>query len=136
MDPRRFNAMYNGEFEKMHGLVYDCLDEALHIIDPVQLPQGTKYYAGVDWGYTHPFVIVVRAVTPAGEHYQVSEFYKAGLTVSDMVQAAKKFKSVWDIQVFTVTRLNLDISKSLIAISARLSQQTMISAAAWIYIIR
>jgi PBSX family phage terminase large subunit len=100
MDPRRFNAMYNGEFEKMHGLVYDCFDEATQIIEPIALPQGTKFYGGVDWGYTHPFVIVVRAITPAGEHYQVSEFYKAGLTVSDMIQVAQKFKSVWDIQVF------------------------------------
>lgn len=100
MDPRRFNAMYNGEFEKMHGLVYDCFDEELHVIDPVTLPIGTKYYGQVDWGTTHPFVITVRAVTPGGDHYQVSEFYKTGFTVMDMVQVAQKLKQVWGIQIF------------------------------------
>jgi hypothetical protein len=34
MDPRRFNAMYNGEFEKMQGLVYDCFSEETHVVNP------------------------------------------------------------------------------------------------------
>lgn len=100
MDPRRFNAMYNGEFEKMHGLVYDCFDEEVHLVDQRTLPIGTKFYAGVDWGTTHPFVIVVRGITPGGDHYQVSEFYKTGLTITDMVQIALKLKQVWGIQLF------------------------------------
>jgi len=100
MDPRRFNAMYNGEFEKMHGLVYDCFDEDAHTVEPFQLPLGTKYFAGVDWGTTHPFVITVRAITPSGAHYQVSEFYKTGFTITDMVQVAQKLKATWGIQMF------------------------------------
>jgi PBSX family phage terminase large subunit len=100
MDPRRFNAMYNGEFEKMHGLVYDCFDEETNTVEPFQLPIGTKYYAGVDWGTTHPFVITVRGITPGGEHFQVSEFYKTGYTLMDMIQVAKRLKQVWDIQMF------------------------------------
>jgi phage terminase large subunit len=100
MDPRRFNAMYNGEFEKMHGLVYDCFDEATHVCDPQELPMGTKFYAGVDWGYRHPFVIVVRAVTPNGMHFQVSEFYKTNVSITDMILVAKQLKQVWGIQVF------------------------------------
>lgn len=100
MDPRRFNAMYNGEFEKMHGLVYDCFDDDLHVCEPFQLPIGTKYYGGVDWGTTHPFVITVRAITPNGNRYQVSEFYKTGYTITDMIQVAQKLKQVWGIQMF------------------------------------
>lgn len=100
MDPRRFNALYNGEFEKMHGLVYDCFDDEIHVTQPQQLPYGTKYYAGVDWGTTHPFCIHVRAITPAGLHYQVSEFYKTGLTIMDMIIAAQKLKQIWGIQLF------------------------------------
>ena len=100
MDPRRFNAMYNGEFEKMHGLVYDCFEEDIHLVEPIQLPIGTRYYAGVDWGTTHPFVIHVRAVTPEGMHYQVAETFRTGYTLMDMVQVAKMQKQVWDIQTF------------------------------------
>lgn len=100
MDPRRFNATYNGEFEKMHGLVYDCFDEDTHTVAPFMLPFGTQYYAGVDWGTTHPFAITVRAITPNGDHYQVGEFYKTGLTIRDMVLAAQKMKQVWGIKLF------------------------------------
>jgi hypothetical protein len=100
MDPRRFNAMYNGEFEKMHGLVYDCFDDEIHVVEPYTLPIGTKFHAAVDWGTTHPFVITVRGITPGGDHVQVSEFYKTGFTITDMVQVAQKLKQVWGIHIF------------------------------------
>lgn len=100
MDPRRFAALYLGEFEKMHGLVYDCFDDQVHSINPIDLPTGTKFYAGVDWGYTDPFVLNVRAITPNGHHFLVSEFYKTGMTVYDMVLIAKQKQSIYDIKTF------------------------------------
>lgn len=100
MDPRRFNALYNGEFEKMHGLVYDLFDEDIHTCESFHLPMGTQYFGCVDWGTTHPFVITVRAIIPTGQHYQVSEYYKTGLTIMDMVQVAQKMKQVWGIKLF------------------------------------
>ncbi len=100
MDARRFQAMFGGKFEKMSGLVYDCYLEDEVIIAPFKLPNGTKYYAGVDWGYTEPFVIVVRAITPDGTHYQVSETYKSGLTITDMVRAAREKMQIFNIERF------------------------------------
>lgn len=100
MDPRRFAALYLGVFEKMHGLVYNCFDESVHVIKPVDLPSGTKFYAGVDWGYTDPFVLTVRAVTPTGHNFLVSEFYKTGMTINDMVIVAKQKQSAYGITAF------------------------------------
>lgn len=100
MDPRRFNMMYNGNFDKMQGLVYDCFDDHENQCDAFKLPDGTKYYGGIDWGHTEPFVIKVRAVTPGGQHYGVSEFYKSGLTPSDIVAIAKQKKDVFNIKQF------------------------------------
>lgn len=100
MDFRRFSALYLGEFERMHGLVYDCFEEDIHQCESFNLPSGTKYYAGVDWGYTDPFVITVRAIAPSGHHYQVSEFYKTRMTVNDMVIVAKQKKQIYDIERF------------------------------------
>lgn len=100
MDPRRFAALYLGQFEKMHGLVYDCFDESIHVVKPFELPSGTKYFAGVDWGFTDPFVMVVRAITPSGHHFQVSEFYKTGMGITDMVLVAKQKKQTYGIQTF------------------------------------
>lgn len=102
MDPRRFNMIYGGEFGRMMGLVYDCFDDDENIIDQskVNLPTGTRFFAGVDWGFTEPFSMGIRAVTSEGLHYKVSEFYKTGLTVTDMVTYARQQMQVWGIEVF------------------------------------
>ena len=100
MDPRRFNAMFGGEWEKMDGLVYRCFDEQENSINPFQLPIGTKYYAGVDWGTTAPFVIVLLAVTPNNEYYQITEVYKTGLGITDMVALAKQKMQSYKIEQF------------------------------------
>lgn len=100
MDPRRFQAIYGGQFERMSGLVYDCFDEDESIVEPFALPLGTKFYGGIDWGYTDPFVLTVRAVTPEGRHYQVSEFYKTGLTITQMMEVARQKQMAFGIERF------------------------------------
>lgn len=100
MDDRRFNAMFGGAWEKMEGLVYDVFDEDLNSITPFELPSGTRYYAGIDWGTTAPFVCVLRAITPTGEHYQICEKYKTGLTILDMIAACKQLKQFYPIETF------------------------------------
>lgn len=100
MDPRRFNAMFGGEWEKMDGLVYRCFDEMENSITPFQLPIGTKYYAGVDWGTTAPFVLLIVAVTPTNEYFQITEFYKSGLGITDMVAIAKQKMQSYKIEQF------------------------------------
>jgi PBSX family phage terminase large subunit len=98
--PRRFNMTYGGAFEKAEGLVYDCFDQKIHVIQPFKLPEGTRYFAGVDWGFTHPFVITVRAVTPTGRHYKVDEFYKTKQTEKSMIEHACRLNGLWPIERF------------------------------------
>lgn len=100
MDIRRFEMLFGGLWGKQAGLVYDCFEDDLNIIDPFRLPNGTEYYAGVDWGHTEAFVIVVRAITPDHQHYQVSEFYKTGMTVIDQVRIAKQKQATFGIKHF------------------------------------
>jgi PBSX family phage terminase large subunit len=101
MDIRRFNMIYGGEWGRMEGLVYDCWDEEENIVRPFQPPVGTKYYGGIDWGYyPDPFVLKVRAITPDGNHYGISEFVKGRLTISDIVQVLKQKMEVWPISKF------------------------------------
>lgn len=100
MDPRRFEMLFGGVWGKQAGLVYDCFDDAENICEPFRLPNGTVFYAGVDWGHTEPFVIVVRAITPDHRHFQVSEFYKTGLTVPAQVLIAKQKMQTFGIKQF------------------------------------
>ena len=97
MDPRRFNALFGGKWEKPAGLVYDCFDADENQCEPFALPTGTRYFGGIDWGFQHPFVFKVRAVTPAGRHYGVSEFCKGGLTISDVVAVVKQRVQVYGV---------------------------------------
>lgn len=84
MDPRRFNALFGGQWERMAGLVYDCFDEIENQCEAFTLPMGTKFYAGIDWGWTEPFVFKVRAVTPAGMQYGIFEIYRGHQTIMDI----------------------------------------------------
>lgn len=90
MDQRRFDMIYGGLFGQMAGLVYNCFDEELHQCKPFDLPSGTRFYGGIDWGYTDPFVLKIRAITPTGHHFSVSEFFKSGLTPSQIVGTVKQ----------------------------------------------
>jgi len=100
MDPRRFNMMYNGNFDRMQGLVYECFDEIENQCESFKLPEGTKYFGGIDWGYTEPFVLKVRAVTLEGNHYGVSEFYKSGMTPSEIMDVCCQKATVFGIRTF------------------------------------
>lgn len=100
MDPRRFDMIYGGEFGKMHGLVYDCWEDDENLIAPFQLPVGTRYIAGCDWGWTDPFCMKIRAVTPDGMQYGISEFYKSRLTISDIIKIAQQKKQTFPIERF------------------------------------
>ena len=100
MSPLRFNSIYGGQFEKMEGLVYDCFSDGNNVVDPFDLPIGTKYYAGIDWGHTQPMCLLIRAITPTGYQFQVSETYRTGLTIMDIIIIAKQKKQIWGIERF------------------------------------
>lgn len=97
MDPRRFAMVYGGSWERPAGLVYDCFDDEENQCEPFALPTGTKYFGGIDWGFTEPFVFVVRGITPDGQHYQVAEYYKSGSGISDLGNAVARMCAVFDV---------------------------------------
>jgi PBSX family phage terminase large subunit len=100
MDARRFNMIYGGSFDKAEGLVYDCFDQRKHVIERKKLPVGTRYFAGIDWGFTDPTVITVRGITEDGVHYQVDESYKTQQRLSDTIDEAYRLSCLYGIEKF------------------------------------
>lgn len=100
MDPRRFNMMYGGEFDKMQGLVYDIFDEDLNGTEAFVFPSDTKFFGGIDWGYTEPFVLVIHAILPSGLRFQVSETYKSGLTLPEIGEICREKMKTWGVSHF------------------------------------
>ncbi len=100
MDDKRFRAMFGGHWEKMTGLVYDCFDDVENTCDPFSFPTGTKFVGGIDWGYTNPFALVVRAITPDDAHYQCFEFYRTGCTLAQKIEVARQAKALFGVKPF------------------------------------
>jgi PBSX family phage terminase large subunit len=103
LDPRIFAMHFEGQFQKMAGLVFMDFDEVANS-DEVFKPTARDYYicAGVDWGYTNAYAISIRAIhrTEPDRDYQIGEFYQSYLTPSEKVQAAKQLKSIHGIECF------------------------------------
>lgn len=97
MDLRRFSALYGGNFERMQGLVFDCFDEEENQFERADMTDA-RYFGGIDWGYTDPFVLKIRAITPTKMHYSISEFYKTGLTIGDIIELCKKKLTIFPIE--------------------------------------
>lgn len=100
MDSRRFNMMYGGNFDRMEGLVYDCFDDDQKIVAPKILPQETRYFGAIDWGFADPSVIKIRAVTPTGVHYSIYEYYKSRKTIADLVDICRRIKGLFPVELF------------------------------------
>lgn len=100
MDERRFRSMFGGEWERHDGIVYNCFEDGENTCTPFELPAGTEYYAGIDFGYTAPFAMVVVGITPDKSFYQITEIYKTGLTVLDMIKLCKQKMQYYPIKTF------------------------------------
>jgi PBSX family phage terminase large subunit len=101
LDPRMFRMRYCGEFERMAGLVYSDFDYR-NYTDSFKI-DSHKYtiVAGIDWGYTDPFAIAVRAIDHEGTHdYQIGEYCVAGHTPNECVNVAKQYQRVYGIERF------------------------------------
>lgn len=98
MDARRFNALFGGQWERMAGLVYDVFDEEENVCDPVPFPPGTRFFGGIDWGYTDPFVLEIVALTPDGMKYLIAEFYRSGLTIAAIADSIMPLIINWGIE--------------------------------------
>lgn len=101
LDPRMFSMRYNGTFEMMAGLVYADFNYA-NYADSFKIDKSKFHiYAGVDFGYTDPFAIAVRAISRDGkDDYQIAEYYKPGHTPDELVQICKQHQTMYGIEMF------------------------------------
>jgi hypothetical protein len=94
LDPRRFAMKYMGQFGKMQGLVFP--DIPLGRSKP--LPAGTRYFFGLDWGHTDPFVMTIWALTPDAKFFRVDEYYKTGLMSSEIMNVVRSRHAIYKFE--------------------------------------
>ena len=104
LDARVFAMKYEGTFQKMAGLVYEDFDRVLNGYEAFDWkPMKDLYYvyAGVDWGYSNPFAIVVRILRKDGEQdFQIDEFMRSYMTPQECVLTAKDFQQKYGIEMW------------------------------------
>lgn len=65
-------AYLEGDWYVFAGQAFSELTTQSHIVEPFELPSFTRYFAGYDHGYNHPFAFVLWAIVPDGNIYCVS----------------------------------------------------------------
>lgn len=55
-----------------------------------------EFYAGVDWGFDHPFVILIVAKIPNGEWWLMETYSCGELDVDDIIDATKSFRDKYN----------------------------------------
>lgn len=94
LDPRRFAMKYMGQFGKMQGLVFPDIPTRMSM----PLPAGTRFFFGIDWGHTDPFVITVWALTPDGEFHRVDEYYQVGIIASEIMDVVRSRHALYKFE--------------------------------------
>ena len=102
LDERIFRMFYHASFEKMHGLVYDDVDQDNNFEEQFN-PDPRDYFicAGIDFGFTNPFAVSVRALHKIEDRdYQIDEIYETRLTQTDIILKLRELISKHSIEVF------------------------------------
>lgn len=73
---------------------------------------GIPFFAGVDWGFTHDFVIVIAAMLPNGEVWIMETFASPGLEFADQLEIGKSFRDKYKIQAWFVDQAMPSHAKS------------------------
>jgi len=74
--------LVNGRWVQAEGAIYDTFSDALHVIDPFEIPFSWRKVRSVDFGYTNPFVCQWWAIDADGRMYLYREIYRSRRTVA------------------------------------------------------
>lgn len=93
-------AYLDGDWNIFAGMAFDELSESNHLIEPFILPQYTRYFAGYDHGYNHPFGYVLYALVPNGAIYCIG-YLTGRLKGPDVIASEiKKLNNKREVQIF------------------------------------
>lgn len=73
----------NGRFVALNGLVYGEFDEAVHVIDPFDIPREWQDLISIDPGMSNPLSAHWYAADHEGNVYVVAEHYRAGVGIDE-----------------------------------------------------
>lgn len=87
----RFLRLRKGVWAGAEGQIYDEWDEAVHLIEPFEIPASWPRYRCVDFGFTNPFVCQWWATDPDERVYLYRELYGPQRIVSDWAKIIEQY---------------------------------------------
>jgi hypothetical protein len=97
----RFEASENGNLLNINKAYESLMGEAKKVtfdeLIEAMLNLGIRFYAGLDWGHTKEFTMVVCAIMPNGEYWIVDNYASAGLEASDQIDRGKMFQEAYHV---------------------------------------
>lgn len=66
MNERDRKYLLDGSWDSPEGSAFSELDARVHLVKPFLVPSAWNLYAGHDWGYQHPWCVVMYAVDEDG----------------------------------------------------------------------
>jgi phage terminase large subunit len=90
-----------GDWNIFAGVAFTELERKLHIIDPIELPQSTKYYASFDPGYNHPFSFIIYAIVPEGTVYVIKHYTNRLQTTRDISQSIREYADGKELIIYS-----------------------------------
>ncbi len=85
--------LVDGQWVQAEGVVYEEYDDAVHYIEPFEIPKEWRRIRSVDFGYTNPFVCQWWAVDPDDRMYLYREVYFTQRTVADHAKRIKELSA-------------------------------------------
>ena len=84
MNPQVFLRDIGGVYTTIEGLIYADFNRQEDVIKPFKIPEGWPIFAGIDYGFTDPTVILILAKDPEQKiFYVIAELYKAKGSLKD-----------------------------------------------------
>lgn len=82
-----------GKWTVAEGAIYADYDSKIHVVD--ELPDMRRYFAGVDWGYTHYGSIVVVGEGVDGNYYLIDGVATQFKEIDWWVEQARKLTNIY-----------------------------------------
>lgn len=79
----RKHRLRHGQWVAAEGIIYEDFDQAVHLVDPFEIPSTWARFWVVDFGFTNPFVLQRWAEDPDGRLFLYSEIYRTKRLVED-----------------------------------------------------
>ncbi|CAL9351243.1 hypothetical protein SUDANB1_00465 [Streptomyces sp. enrichment culture] len=73
----------DGIWAAAEGLVYEGWSDAVHVVEPFDVPEAWTRWLSIDFGFTNPFVAQLWVEDPDGRLYLVREWVRTRMLVED-----------------------------------------------------